>query len=450
MTPMTMAKFRAMRNFATVVLAGTIAACAPAPVRIDATAPDAQAQCAPVALAASTRFSAERFETGLPQSGQWRDGFALADMNADGHLDLLHGPARKGKASPSIFLGDGSGRFTLWKDVHYPPLPYDYGDIQAADFNGDGRNDIAISSHLRGLAVLINEAPGFYAPWGEGLAMRLPADVPDALAFASRNIAAVDWNGDGRPDLLALNEGPSRLTMGASASESLQLFINRSGLWALTPARQLFNTVGDTLAIGDINGDGLPDALIGTQFEGARLLLQIGDGVSYLPRELHSLPARATVTAVDLADLDHDGRDEVIHATRSVEQIGYCTALHVVYMAADDSETQQTLWREPSKNPLTSLQSADLDGDGHGDLIALRQHGGIRVYAGSAQGFSRDISIETPVELRDCDVFDSELADLDGDGALEFIVSYAGEATGVTESTCRSGGGFAAWHLRRR
>ena len=35
------------------------------------------------------------FGDGLPARGQWRNGFALADMNGDGYLDIVHGPARK-------------------------------------------------------------------------------------------------------------------------------------------------------------------------------------------------------------------------------------------------------------------------------------------------------------------------------------------------------------------
>src|SRR4029079_12039985 len=38
------------------------------------------------------------FEDGLPTEGQWRNGFAVADINGDGFLDIVHAPPRKGVA----------------------------------------------------------------------------------------------------------------------------------------------------------------------------------------------------------------------------------------------------------------------------------------------------------------------------------------------------------------
>ncbi len=403
--------------------------------------------CAPVSLEISAKFEATAFDSGLPTGGQWRDGFDLADMNGDGVLDLLHGPPRKGRPQPVIFLGDGKGRFTFWDAAHFPPLPYDYGDAKAADFNSDGRMDMALSSHLRGVVVLINEAGGHYAPWGEGLGLRLPDEPGDQAVFSSRSIAAADWNGDGKPDLLASNEGPARFAGGLTSSDALAVYLNRDGHWQrITPARSLHG-FGDALAVGDVNGDGRLDAMLGTQVSGARLLLQIGDRETWSPRELRTLPRDAAVTAVALHDLDGDGRDDVVHGSRAIEGSGYCSALQAILMRAD-GESALALWSEASRDPVVAIVFGDIDRDGHDDLLAVRQHGGILSFAGDDNGFRRDANFEHPATMAGCSAFDAKLADLDKDGHLELLVSYAGEASNVGASGCASRGGFQAWHLR--
>ncbi|RPH53989.1 VCBS repeat-containing protein, partial [bacterium] len=48
-----------------------------------------------VAIPSADRLSFTPFSEGLPTRGQWRQGFAIADIDRDGHPDIVHGPARK-------------------------------------------------------------------------------------------------------------------------------------------------------------------------------------------------------------------------------------------------------------------------------------------------------------------------------------------------------------------
>ena len=81
-------------------------------------------------------------------------------MNEDGHLDIVHSPARKAPGPPVIFLGDGKGNWRRWSEAKFPRLPYDYGDAAVGDFNGDGHPDIALGVHLRGLLALTGRRQG--------------------------------------------------------------------------------------------------------------------------------------------------------------------------------------------------------------------------------------------------------------------------------------------------
>ncbi|HEV7765532.1 MAG TPA: VCBS repeat-containing protein [Thermoanaerobaculia bacterium] len=401
------------------------------------------ATCEVPALRTSTRFTFRSVESGLPKSGQWRDGFDLADMNGDGDVDLVHGPSRKGTSRPVIFLGNGFGQFVRWNTARFPDLPYDYGDAKAADFNRDGLMDLALSSHLRGLTVLLHEGEGQYSAAANGLDLRLPSG--DDPPFASRAIVLTDWNGDGLRDLLALNEGPVRRAP-TRPDETLALFLNRNGLWQRVPSPGPVGVFGTAIAAGDVDGDGDRDALIGTSVSGVRALLQIGDGRSWTSHELQSLPANAQVTAVAMSDLDGDRRDEIFDATLGAFEQSACVTLDLVRYR-DGRDEAQRLFAERARNPIMSILTADLDGDRRNDVVALRRSGAMLVFAGTADGLARDADVPAPHAMEGCDAFEAHAADLDRDGTQEVIVNFAGDLTTGGSTPCPSGGGFVVWRL---
>src|SRR4029453_9919415 len=108
----------------------------------------------------SNRWRLEEFGRGLPQRGQWREGFAVVDFDGDGNLDIVHGPPRKGSPVPVVFLGDGHGNWRQQALKSSRPGGYDYGDVAVADFNRDGRLDVVLGIHLRGLVVLVAGGAG--------------------------------------------------------------------------------------------------------------------------------------------------------------------------------------------------------------------------------------------------------------------------------------------------
>ncbi len=386
-------------------------------------------------------------DSGLPRSGQWRDGFDLADMNGDGDLDLVHGPRRKGAATPVIFLGNGEGTFIPWRTAHFPPLPYDYGDAKAADFDGNGLMDVALSSHLRGLTVLVQESEGHFSPWAGGLELRLPAGGVEP-PFASRAIAVTDWNGDRRPDLLALNEGPSQLGPRPPA-ESMALFLNRGGEWQRVDAGAPRGIFGTSIATGDVDGDGNRDAVLGTNVAGARALVQLGSRESWTSRELHSLAERASVTAVALHDFDGDRRDAIIAASAWPKANTTCVGLDIIQLVNDGDEAI-ALSRDASNDPFVAIVPADFDGDGRTDLLALRMRGSLAVFRRTGAGFVRDADVPPPATMAGCDGSDAHAADLDRDGTPEVIVSFAGDLLSGAGAPCARGGGFVVWRVNSR
>ena len=409
----------------------------------------------------------EPFDEGLPQTGQWRQGFDVADMNHDGHLDIVFGPSRKGRAMPNIFLGDSQGHWRHWQEAKYPPLPYDYGDAAAADFNGDGHQDVAFGFHLRGMAALVGDGKGGFEPWTEGLELELPGQGGDATAYSTRAIEAIDWNGDGRPDLLALGEGPKglKLVPGEAKGEmintarSFALFVNNGdGSWSRRAVDDRSGDFGDDFVLGDFDRDGHPDLAVASRLRGNREILRTSskgqDGV-LAAQQLAPLRPSATLTSVAAADLDGDGYEELFLGYINRELDVWRTGIDLYSGNPEDGWERTTVGVEESRAGIWDMTTGDVDGNGAPDLVGLTGDGGVWVFLGDGQGsLIREASPELPRRKKGCEGSEVRLVDLDGDGRDEVLASFAGEPTGpvglpgvISFPGCKGQGRIHAWRV---
>jgi hypothetical protein len=400
------------------------------------------------------RVSFAPFDDGLPRRGQWRNGFVVADMNGDGHLDIVHGVPRKGGVKPVVFLGDGKGHWKQWAAT-FPPVPFDYGDVAVGDLNGDGKADLVVASHLRGITAMLGDGKGNFKLWSEGIDFKEPGTGETKPPFSSRTIMLYDWNHDGKLDILAAGEGPRLALSRASASDDsfnqgargFRIYLNQgNGSWkTLEEKSEMF---GGAVVAGDLNGDGIADFAMGSDIQGVRSIFGYGqaDG-SWKRADLEGVRASSSVTALATADFDHDGRPDLAVGYTSYEAGVWRTGIDIFYGRANGVWERRTLANEEGRNGIFALAVGDLDGDGQKDLVGMTGNGGSWIFFGDGKGwFLRENGASVAAGDNGCRGYDVVLADLDGDGKDELVASFAGE--GVSQAgvpQCESGGSLRAW-----
>lgn len=418
------------------------------------------ADLAELKVGASDRLRLMPSNRGLPGRGQWRQGFELVDLNGDGNLDIVHAPPRKGDGKPKIFLGDGAGGWRLWQEARFEGQPLDYGDIAVADFDGDGALDLAVAVHLRGLQVLRGDGRGLFRQWGEGLPYWAPGAGGEVPEYSSRTVEVVDWNRDGRPDLLTLGEGPRIIRQPTATHPGFRhgargaiLFLNRGGgKWERydqgTGRDRLF---GDGLAVGDFNGDGLADFAIASRVKGATKILQLGkaDG-SWEEVSLGDLARPGVYASVHAADLDGDGRDELLLGYVAGGGKESWSGIDLVEHEAGNWRRTPIAAEKEYLGGVTALATGDLDGDGRQDVVALTGTGERWVFLGTAKGtFVREESGELAPSQPQCQGYGVGVASLGGERAV-LVMGFAGEPGseqifGNMDKSCPNEGSLEAW-----
>jgi hypothetical protein len=234
---------------------------------------------------------------------------ALADVNLDGNLDAI--VATNDGPSPLLFLGNGNGTFQP------PSTPFGCfcGLPTVADVNGDGIPDLLMTSlggsrHGAVVDVFLGNGDGTFQP-AVGYSDILGPDRFSEI----RGMTVSNVNGSGELDVLAVGGSTDvRARFGV-------LLGNGDGTFAPKSSVGYLEYFGESLAVADFNGDGIPDLAVGVCSQkfcarGGEGLVFVFPGTSDGKFEFASifdvgaLDAGSTIAA----DLNGDGKPDLVVA----------------------------------------------------------------------------------------------------------------------------------------
>lgn len=386
-------------------------------------------------------------ETRLP-AGVAPVSVALDDLDGDGTIDLAVATqgAYPGYASEAIlFRGNGDGTFGS-------PARLEIGgpvvDLAVGDFNADGRKDLALAARENGalpvpseISILYGNADGSFGPRARFIAVSGIADA-----------AAADFDGDGRLDVAMCGTagdlfGPNTgllLDPGGSAAGARADF--RAGRARSSVSGDFDGDGKADLAVASYGGVICgPSGCTETPDE-VWVLLGAGDGT--FGTETRYV-AGAGPTSIARGDVDNDGRDDLVVANEATNDLSI--------LPGNGDGTFGTELRVPAGAGPFSVALGDLNGDGAIDLaVADRGYpgapGGLSILLGRGDGGF----IEGPVLQAGTTTVSVVIGDFNRDGRQDLaaanpdlfeVSAYLGAGDGTFQAPNLFGGGGTSMTL---
>ncbi len=291
---------------------------------------------------------------------------AAADFNTDGKQDLALGISVTGAPGPRVYTMLGNGDGTFGSGSPCGPSCSGAGRIRVADFDGNTTLDLICVADAS-IAVIWGSGTGSFANW---------VVVSSGLSV---DIADIDGDGDTDAVVSPPPAAPAHI-------------LRNNGLGVFTPEPLGFNITWDrSYTFGEMNGDDRPD-LVFVVSDGCingdadeLVCVALNDGLGHFPAFVpYSVSGHPDDTCVDWdplpVDLDGDGRCEVVIGRKGTWWgSGSFRDQVLVYRNAGNGtlEDPPPVYHTPSTTSnvyLALLATADLDQDGRLDLVRAVRH----------------------------------------------------------------------------
>jgi hypothetical protein len=328
------------------------------------------------------RFVATRHLESIGAQPGWAS--AAGDMDRDGHADLiiLTCWSLRFLLNPGEAQGGWSGEIGTGQSVPSPTGDAQYGSILLGDLNNDGQLDGVVAGCCGRLFTLEphDDSPNYSWVWineweSSGMLYSHSSILSALDGLAVRAAALGDLEGDGDLDLFAAVIAPSQ---GRNTDPADRVLINDGSGDFADSGQRLGETDSTAVALGDLDGDGDLDALVGSG-RGAVVWINQGgaqggqDGTFALSGEGIS---SGQTRAVFLSDLDGDGDLDALIAGRRQAAIWW-----------NDGQTAFTQSSQRFRySKRHGLAIGDFNGDGQPDIFAAAYSSDYRVWFNQGDG----------------------------------------------------------------
>ncbi|KUO15449.1 FG-GAP and VCBS repeat-containing protein [Streptomyces dysideae] len=418
--------------------------------------------------------------THVPQADFNGDG--IGDVAVSAHSAYVNG--REGAGQIVALYGSATGvssakRSTISQNTTGVPGTAEAGDgfggeIAYADFNGDGYDDLAVASPWEkvgddtnggGLAILWGSASGL-----TGKSSDVPDPARSSHDFWGKNLAAGDFDGDGKADLaVGTSSSTIHVYKGGFTTSGTP-----GGRYTVKPPIQSgtnsFPYGPLYLTAGDVNGDGRSDLIV----DGYETQTEQGWNTNYyVPGTASGLSAASAQAlkpgiVTGIGDINGDGYGDIVTGAAWNATTGDGTTIpdaakggkvNITYGSASGPASTTGITQNTGNVPGTSetddgfgwdLDLGDINGDGYQDVVVstpnedingITNTGMVTVLYGSASGVNTSSGMQglaqstagVPGNNEKNDLFgaDVKLDDVTGDGKADLLIgSYENGGNG--------------------